>query len=60
MSIVNRAVLNEVRDLRQRAVNNDSYQSGYHLAQRALNIAIGMLEQIDTMTQGFKLTLEKK
>lgn len=50
MSLVNRSALNEIRELRRSAIATDSYSTGYHRAIRALEQAIGMLEQLDTVT----------
>ena len=60
MSIVNRAVLEEIKELRRSAVATDSYSTGYHRAIRGLERAIGVLEQLDMITANVTIKVESK
>lgn len=58
MSLVNQRALAELREVRASAIRTDSYSTGYERAIRGLNLAIGMLDQIDTVTQGMNIRME--
>lgn len=60
MSLVSREAIARIREMRERARNASTWETSYQWAARATEAALAQLEQIDTMTQNCKITVETK
>lgn len=62
MSVISLDVLNQVKSLKQQAINSSDYANGYRYAMRALEAAIATMEGVNHITSNYTLnvTLEKR
>lgn len=60
MSLVSKEALDQIKDDFSRAKGGNSFELGYYASMRALQTAIGLLEQIDHSTQGYSFEIKPK